>query len=73
LSYTNDCTGQGYQTCCYPANNSSLHPHRQHLNTLRSFIYFPATCFGRSIRQSSCRKHKYVRGKAYHGRGLAFI
>jgi len=30
----------------------------KHSNLLRSFIYFPTTCFGRSIPSSSGRNHK---------------
>ena len=32
----------------------------QHLNAARSFIYLPTACFGRSIRPSSGRQHKYI-------------
>jgi len=41
-------------------------------NSVRPFIYFPTTCFGRSIRQSSGRKYKYINRKVCYGRGLFY-
>ena len=42
----------------------------QHLNNECSIIYFPKTCFGRSIRPPSGRQHKYINGKVCNARGL---
>jgi len=46
--------------------------HSQHQNAARSFIYPPTACFGRSIRPSSGRQHKYINRKVCCGTSLSF-
>jgi hypothetical protein len=52
--------------------SNDLNSHQQNLDTARSFIYIPTSCFWHYIRPSSVRKHKYINWRVCYEIDLSY-